>query len=121
MGRLPVPSGGLGRRLLRRQPFKRQNPGRGGVPGYRYRAVLGQQDRGCHRPRRAPAGARHQIEQQLRDLAQRDGDVPFVLPENRLLRGAPQVSGVNARRHDGRDRTLSALQQPPALEFQRER
>ena len=44
-----------------------------------------------------------------------------VLPENGLLHGAPQVSRVNARRHDGRDRTLGALQQLPALEFQRER
>jgi hypothetical protein len=45
---------GIGRRDLRRQQLKRQNPGRGGVPGYRYRAILGDQDGGCHRPGGTP-------------------------------------------------------------------
>ena len=121
VGSLPVPSRGLGGRHLRRQRFKRLNPGRSGVPGYRYRAILGNQDGGCHRPRRAPGVARHEIKQQLGDLAQRYGDLPFVLLENRFRHGPPQVARVNARRHDGRDRTLGALQQLPALEFQRER
>ena len=121
MGCLPILSRGLGGRDLRRQQFKRQNPGRGGVPGYRYRAILGDQDGGCHRPGRAPAVARHQIEQQLGDLAQRDSDFPFMLPQDRFLHGTPQVARVNPRHHDGRDRALDALEQIPAFTFECER
>jgi len=44
-----------------------------------------------------------------------------MLPENRFLYRGPQVARINARRHDGGDRTLGALQQHPALKFQRER
>jgi hypothetical protein len=47
--------------------------------------------------------------------------LPFVPPENRFLHRGPQVTRINARRHDGGDRTLGTLQQRPALEFQRER
>lgn len=89
MGSLPVSSRCLGGRHLRRQQFKRHNPGHGGVPGYQYRALLGHQDGVCHRPRRACGVARHEIKHQLGDLAQCDGNLPFVLLEDRFLQGAP--------------------------------
>jgi hypothetical protein len=44
-----------------------------------------------------------------------------MLPQDRFLHGTPQVTRVNLRRHDGRDRTLGALEQLPAFKFECER
>jgi hypothetical protein len=44
-----------------------------------------------------------------------------MLPQDRFIHGPPQVTRVNPRRHDGRDRVLGALEQLPAFKFECER
>jgi len=121
VGGLPVAPRGVGGGHVRRKQFKREHPGAGRVPGERHRAVLGHQDVGCHRPRRATARARHHVQEQFGDLAQRDRDLPLVLPEDSFPDGAPQVVRPDRGPQDDGDRTLGALQQLPAAKLKRER
>jgi hypothetical protein len=111
---LPVPARGVGRRHLRREDFQGQHPGGGRVPRQRYRPILGKQDSGRHRAGRAARVLRGEFKQQLRYLAERDRDFPFMPAEHAYVHGRSQLAGVHGRGDDGGDRPLSSLQQPAA-------